>query len=511
MQIDIRTLLLALALLYILVPTSLLMISTGDRMRALYLWCGVSVLSSVGAGLMALRSSTADGSIISLFHLLMILGFIFHNCILLNWIKRLDSKVITGNVLLLMIYLSLLYIIPKLQYPTEIRMVVTLFAFTLLVMHRLFIGLMIYRSAYQVAGKMIAMNALLLLISLLARVIHIKTHPGNLGFFEPSLYQLIAITLMMSAVFLINFAYFNMLEQQTEIKNLFERKKMGIVLEKQTLLENKIDTREQQFNELASNAGINGFAAFSGAIAHEINQPLSAMLLNIDRMINYLKKSNSDPKLISDLLTIKEDNRRSINIIKSIRLLLQDEELNVPTEKVQIDLLVRDAVDICKKDIKNKRIMFTQFYQLKDVEIDGDRTLLLQVVLNLITNAIKATSYATLPEITLLTMGDDNYVFLVLIDNGCGIKHSDTNAIFAPFRSFSNNELHKGLGVGLGLGLGLSIIKSILKRNHGDVGYFNNDVDGVTFVAGLPRKNETPAYLFNEAGIRQLIAKNTAN
>jgi len=507
MHIDIRTLFLALAIITVLVPISLMMISTGDRMKSFYLWCAVSVLSSVGAGAIALRDSTADSSIISLFHLLMMLGFISHNFILLNWIKRVDSKAITGNVTLLMIYLTMVYIIPKLQHPSDIRMSVTLLAFTLLAMHRLFISLMIYQGGYQLAGKMIAMNALLIFISILARFIHIFNYPGNLGFFEPSLYQLIDITLWILAVFLINFAYYNMLVQQTEIENLFERKKMDLVLEKQLLLEKKIDAREQQFNELAVNAGINGFAAFSGAIAHEINQPLAAMLLNIDRLVNNLKKSKSDPKLISDLLTIKEDNHRSINIIKSIKLLLQDEELNLPTEKIKIDLLVRDAVDVCKKDIKNSKIIFTQVYLLKDVVVDGDRTLLMQVVLNLITNAIKATSYVNSPEIKLLTMGDDDYVFLVLTDNGCGIKNTETNAIFAPFKSFSSKELHKDMDAGLGLGL--SIIKTILKRNHGDVGYFNNDVAGVTFVAGLPRRNEIPAYLFNEATIRQLIAKNT--
>lgn len=506
MQIDIRTLLLTLAVVNFIVPASLIIIATGHRVLTFYWWCGISVISTIGAGLLALRGYMPDYYTVFLGQLIITLGFIGHNFILLKWIQRLNPKIILAYILILTVYGSSLYIIVSSHSLIQARLIASLLILIFLMMHRLIISLIIYKSSYKVSGKMIAMSALLMFTSVLFNLIHTFLYPADFSLLEPSIYQFIALSLMMLAIFLINFAYLHMLMQQVEIRNLSDLTKMDRALEKQSQLEQKIDVREQQFNELASNVGIHGFAAFSGAIAHEINQPLSAMLLNIDRMLAYLKKSNAEPKLINDLLNIKEDNNRSINIIKSIRLLLQDEKLNLPTQKIKIDLLVRDAVDVCKKDIIDNRVKFTQFYQLNGVEIDCDKTLLLQVVHNLITNAIKATKNATSPEINLMTVGDNNYVFVVLIDNGCGIYNKDTNEIFAPFRHGSINELHDGLG--LSLGLGLSIIKSIVKKSHGDVGYFNNDGNGVTFVVGLPRNNKIPAYVFNEATMRQLISNN---
>jgi signal transduction histidine kinase len=277
-------------------------------------------------------------------------------------------------------------------------------------------------------------------------------------------------------------------------------KEMNKTLGKTQVLEEKMIRREKQFKQLSSNAGINGFAAFSGAIAHELAQPLAAMLLNIDRMIRHLTKTDAESALLTDLHRIKLDNERAINIIKSIRLLLRDDAplLEAP---LQIDQLVRDAVYVSKKDIITNNILFTQNDYLGSVQIPGHDGLLLQVITNLINNAINATSGVVAPHINLSTIGNHDYVFLALSDNGCGINSSDSEAVFMPFKSISEH------GRGLGLGLGLSIIQSIVKKHNGDIGYIKNVEAGVTFIVGLPRTVDTPAYVFNQTMARELIDK----
>ncbi len=499
MQIDVRTVFIIVALVQFLIPLCVLLSLVGRYNSEVYWWCGLGVLLGIGSFLIGLRGYIPDYLSIYLAQFLMIVGLAGHNSILYRWLNKFNRRHIVGYLILIITFIIALSIYLIWKLSDHIRILAAVLVVIILFLCRFMLGLNLKKQGYLAAGRMIQINASLIILSLSLILSDFNYSTVEIALFKYSTAVLISLVLVMIAMFLLNFAYMQMILKQAAGEMLFANEKMDKTLGKQQVLEDQMIRREQQFSQLSSNAGIHGFAAFSGAIAHELTQPLAAMLLNIDRMIRYLTKMNSEPRLLADLKNIKLDNTRAINIIQSLRLLLQNDDAVLLTDPVDIDDLTRDAVYVSKKQILSKRVTFTQHYNLRHVQIPGDHGLLLQVIINLITNAIKATNNVKEPQINLATMGNSDYVFFVLSDNGSGINQADSGSVFMPFKSISEQ------GRGVGLGLGLSIIKSIVKKHHGDVGFFRNAIAGVTFVVGLPRTVDTPAYVFDETIVRELI------
>lgn len=502
MLIDVRTLYLAVALVQFALPLGVILSLAGRQSSEVYWWCGLGALSGVGSILFGLRGHIPPYLSIFLAQSILIVAVAGHNFILLRWLNKLNRKYIIGYTALVITDAAILSIHLIWQLSDYSRILCAFLVVILFLLHRLLIGLELIKKDYIAAGRMIQINASLIILSISIRLFDVSYKVDSINIFKDSSSALIALILLLIGLLLFHFAYIQMILTKATGDLIIFHKEMNKTLGKTQVLEEKMIRREKQFKELSSNAGINGFAAFSGAIAHELSQPLAAMLLNIDRMIRHLTKMNAEPALLADLHRIKLDNARANNIIKSIRLLLRDDAplLEAP---LQIDQLVRDAVYVSKKDIMANNILFTQNDHLGSVQIPGHDGLLLQVITNLINNAINATSGVAAPHINLSTIGNNDYVFLVLSDNGCGINQSDSEAVFLPFKSISEH------GRDLGLGLGLSIIQTIIKKHNGDIGYIENAEAGVTFIVGLPRTVDTPAYVFNQAMASELIGKYT--
>lgn len=502
MLIDIRTVHLVVAFLQFMLPLGMLLSLVAQRNAENYWWCFLSSITGIGSILFVLRGLAPAYISIFLAQALLIFGLLGQNCILMRWLNKFNRKVVILYVLLAIGYLICLFMFLMLQVSLRYRLIISVFVFIVVLIQRLLLGSELERSVSKSAGRMFIASALLNMMSILMRVFDANYIIEGVDLFRVSIFSLLSLLMFTTGILLLHFAYMELLikKNATDLINAID-KNYQISLKHQ-LLEDKMDRREQQFNQLASNAGIHGFAAFSGAIAHEIAQPLAAMQLNIDRMIHYLCKMKDEPRLLAELEGVKSDNNRAINIIQSIRLLLDNDSALISDSTIDINVLVRDAVYMSRKKIINKRITYTQHYSLGVQKIPGDHGLILQVVINLINNAISATSQVKEPQINLSVMDNSDYVFLVISDNGCGINSSDADFVFQPFKSISKE------GRALGLGLGLSIIQSIVKKHNGDVGYINNAVSGVTFIIGLPKTVETVSYVFEESLVRDLLDSN---
>jgi C4-dicarboxylate-specific signal transduction histidine kinase len=259
-------------------------------------------------------------------------------------------------------------------------------------------------------------------------------------------------------------------------------------------LKAKIGYREQQFSKLAQQAGISGFSAFSGAIAHELNQPLGAMLLNLDRLIAKLTSHSADPKILNDLSMIRQDNMRAANLIKSLRALL-NKNIGTTDKPLDLDSIVDDACRLARSSVDKGLVKYEVNYGLHNEKVMGDESLILQVVVNIISNALNAVRSVKEAVIKISTMAGHDFVSIVIEDNGVGIKQDVSLHVFEPFESFTDK----------GMGLGLAISKEIMMQHSGDIGFYHNQSAGVTFVIGLPRTKESPPYIFDAAAVKQLI------
>lgn len=216
----------------------------------------------------------------------------------------------------------------------------------------------------------------------------------------------------------------------------------------------------------------------SGGLAHEITQPLTAILANAQAARLMLDSPRPDLTLIVEVLEdiIREDHRAG-EVIRRLRSLLKDSDSS--SEQVNLNDLVNSTFQLLRNELISRRIKLDRDLDPDLPAVFGDPVQLQQVLLNLVTNAMEAVhQMATFRRGILLKtrLCSDNTVDVSVMDRGPGISHADQARIFEPF--FTTKER--------GLGLGLSICSTIIARHKGTLTLENNPDEGATASIRIP-------------------------
>jgi PAS domain S-box-containing protein len=236
---------------------------------------------------------------------------------------------------------------------------------------------------------------------------------------------------------------------------------------------------QEQRDELAHVARVSTMGELAASLAHELNQPLTAILSNAQAALRFI--SGNNPAVMEEvreiLQDIVDDNNRAGEVIRRMRALVKKGEL----EMAPLDLasLIRDVVFLVHSDAILQNIKIS--YELADdlPPVRGDKVQLQQVVLNLILNAFDAMKDCPAGErqVTLrLEASGTALIQAAVIDRGTGLSGDKLDKIFQPFYTTK----------GEGLGMGLSICRSIIEAHGGHLWAENNPDRGATFYFTLP-------------------------
>jgi len=236
----------------------------------------------------------------------------------------------------------------------------------------------------------------------------------------------------------------------------------------------------QRVSELARVNRLSTAGELTASIAHEINQPRSAIQTNAETMELILKSPLPDIDEMKEIVAdIRHDQTRATEVIRRLRSLLR----NTPFEVRDIDLneIVREteefvsalsAVGVARQvDLSNS---ITQVA----LPIRGDRIQLQQVILNLIMNAIDAMSDipSARRKITVQTTRIGDFAEVSISDAGPGIPTDKLKEVFEPF--FTTKAQ--------GMGIGLSIARTIVEAHNGQIFAENQTGGGAIFRIQLP-------------------------
>ncbi len=229
-----------------------------------------------------------------------------------------------------------------------------------------------------------------------------------------------------------------------------------------------------QREELLHVTRVGKLAEFVSSLAHEISQPLTAILSYAQagqRILN-----DREPKLKEILQYIINDDQRAAEVIRRMRSLLKKTK---PTfEAIDINAIINDTVKLIMPHITagNNAIKFDLAESLP--QIYGDRIQLQQVLLNLISNSLEAMETSKdSHELMVRTFRQDNNTILIEVkDSGCGIPEENKKKLFAHFFTSKPD----------GLGMGLSISRSIVEAHGGHLEGRNNLDRGSTFFFTIP-------------------------
>lgn len=252
---------------------------------------------------------------------------------------------------------------------------------------------------------------------------------------------------------------------------------LGVLMDITERKQAEHETAEQR-KQLTHLTRVSVLGALSGALAHELNQPLTAILSNAQAARRILARKPYDIDEIRKILEdIVEDDRRAGDVIHHLRSLLRrDEGASTP---IDINQLVASVLDIARSDLVLKGVAVTRQLGKECPWIEGDAVQLQQVLLNLIVNACDAMSRKPVAErsLSIVTKVTKKAKLRVsVIDNGEGISESNLKTLFEPFHTTK----------ALGLGLGLPICNWIIAAHGGKLLAHSNPDGGATFSFDLP-------------------------
>ena len=232
-----------------------------------------------------------------------------------------------------------------------------------------------------------------------------------------------------------------------------------------------------QRNEIAHLSRAMMVAELSGSLAHELNQPLTAILSNAQAALRFLERGDATPSDIQEILRdIVEDDKRAGHVIQGMRLLLTKGEAR--REALDLNAAIQDVLRLMHSDLIHAGVTVIVRTGRDIPEVRGDRVQIQQVVMNLMLNACDAMQQ--LPprqrQLVVVTRLEGDYDHVDVIDRGHGIAPEHAAKIFEPF--FTTK--------GHGLGMGLSICRTIVAAHGGRLWAEDHEGGGTAFRFTLP-------------------------
>jgi PAS domain S-box-containing protein len=231
-------------------------------------------------------------------------------------------------------------------------------------------------------------------------------------------------------------------------------------------------------SELAHANRVATMGHLSASIAHEVRQPISAMLINVAAA--RLCLAATPPKLadaIEAIDRIKDDASRASEVVNRLRVFFQKQEPKV--EVVDINRAISEVIALLRSEIVRSAIDLKIALSDGLPDIEGDRVQLQQIILNVLVNAIEALAQTNKPgkAISVITyLENDNHLVIEVADNGAGVKSGETERIFEAFHTTKPN----------GMGMGLAICRSIAEAHNGTLRARENGDHGLQLILKLP-------------------------
>jgi C4-dicarboxylate-specific signal transduction histidine kinase len=240
-------------------------------------------------------------------------------------------------------------------------------------------------------------------------------------------------------------------------------------------------------SQLTHVARVTMLGELTASIAHEVNQPLAAAVINGNASLRWLQ---NDPPNLEEarnaVARIVKDANRASEIITQVRSLTKSSPPK--KERLNLEETVRSAIMLAERELQQAQVVFKTDIPAT-LYVFGDRVQLQQVILNLAMNAIEAMNGAARGPRELVATAVDTggkQALISIADTGVGTSHELFDHLFDAFFTTKKN----------GMGMGLAICRSIIEAHGGSIRAMKNNPRGLVFQFTLPTRDvetEIPA------------------
>jgi PAS domain S-box-containing protein len=237
-------------------------------------------------------------------------------------------------------------------------------------------------------------------------------------------------------------------------------------------------------SELAQVSKLTMMGEMAASIAHEVNQPLTAVVSNSSACLRLLAKSSLEPEVLRRALEeIVADGTRASSVIARIRAFIKKE----PAEKNELNIneVIQEVLVLAGRELNENQVLLEHELRSDLPSVMADRVQMQQVLLNLIMNSIEAMAAVTnRPRLLWVhsRIGDSGDVLVAVSDSGTGFG-SEADRVFTPF--FTTKAT--------GMGMGLSISRSLIEGHGGRLWATPNSPHGAVFSFTLPATGGRPS------------------
>jgi two-component system sensor kinase FixL len=230
--------------------------------------------------------------------------------------------------------------------------------------------------------------------------------------------------------------------------------------------------------ELAHIGRVSALGELSASLAHELNQPLTAILNNTHVAQQLLEADVPNVGELREILgDILADDQRAAKVISRLRALLKKGELE--HGPLGLNDIVGEVAELVRNDMVLRHVPLTLDLASDLPQVRGDRVQLQQVILNIVLNGLEAMSEPNGCDHALVIRTSKvgtAAVRVAIEDSGSGIDPTDVDRLFQPLYTTKTE----------GLGMGLAIARTIVDAHGGELRAFNNPGGGATFEFSLP-------------------------
>ena len=240
-----------------------------------------------------------------------------------------------------------------------------------------------------------------------------------------------------------------------------------------------------QRDQLAHVGRVSSLGQLAASIAHELNQPLGAILRNAGAADRLLQKADPDIlELRSIIEDIRADDNRASSVIERMRALLTNQRLDLTS--VDLKHLLHQSAALLRPEASRRGIDLKVITAPGLAPVHGDQVHLQQVVLNLALNSMDALQGQPGATVTMMAAPElsGSLIKLRIADNGPGIAETIRKSLFEAFQTTKPG----------GMGMGLAISRAIIEAHDGELGVESSDIEGTCFYCSLqPYTTSIPA------------------
>ncbi|WP_454753448.1 trifunctional serine/threonine-protein kinase/ATP-binding protein/sensor histidine kinase [Cupriavidus necator] len=230
-------------------------------------------------------------------------------------------------------------------------------------------------------------------------------------------------------------------------------------------------------SELARTSHLTVMGSLAASIAHEVNQPLTAIVATVDASLRWLNRPRPEiAEALDGFTDIKQNAMRAAEIIRALRALAK--QAPAVLTPLQPDDVLREVLSMVRVDTDEHNVKVVTRLAAGLATVEADRVQLQQVVLNLVTNALDAMAQTPVEqrELVVTSYREQDTVVVSVQDRGAGIPDEVLGQVFEPF--FTTKED--------GMGMGLAICRSIIEAHGGTLQVRARRGGGSEFMFRLP-------------------------